>query len=243
MRRWLEERLGRIFPGMGLTPFWLTVVSTWALTLYYHHGSAGKAPVAWVDFFVDHTSVAVRDFHRHGWAHVTAFVLLMAIPLLLSRLFEGWKATDLGLRVRGAGPELLVAVAMWAVFIPVVWYFSGTPSFQKMYPRLRAAETDAEIFVLYQAYYLLKWTAWEFFFRGFMLFGFQRSMGSGAVLISTIPFALMHVGKPEMEMIASLAAGFILCLLALRSKSIWPGVILHSMVATTMDFFASSWWR
>ena len=35
----------------------------------------------------------------------------------------------------------------------------------------------------------------------------------------------------------------LLCFIALRSKSIWPGVLLHWLVASTMDFMASSWWR
>jgi membrane protease YdiL (CAAX protease family) len=44
-------------------------------------------------------------------------------------------------------------------------------------------------------------------------------------------------------MFSAFLAGLILCYIALRSKSIWPGVFLHSMVATTMDFFAAAWRR
>ena len=110
-------------------------------------------------------------------------------------------------------------------------------------PRLPEARADAGLFALYQALYLIKWTAWEFFFRGFLLFGFKRDLGSVAVLLSTVPFALMHVGKPEAEMASAVVGGLVLCWIALRSKSIWPGVVIHSLVATTMDFFASTWWQ
>jgi membrane protease YdiL (CAAX protease family) len=64
-------------------------------------------------------------------------------------------------------------------------------------------------------------------------------MGSRAVIVSTIPFVIMHFGKPQPEVYGSLAAGFILCWLALRSNSIWPGVLLHWLVATSMDVFAA----
>ena len=134
-------------------------------------------------------------------------------------------------------------LALWLIFVPVIWYFSSTPSFAAYYPRLKAARADAGLFFLYQAYYLVKWTAWEFFFRGFMLFGFRRDLGASAILISTIPFVIMHVGKPEAEVFSAFVGGMILCAIALKSRSIWPGVIIHSMVATTMDFFASTWWR
>ena len=33
----------------------------------------------------------------------------------------------------------------------------------------------------------------------------------------------------------------ILCWLALRGRSIWPGVAIHSAVATTMELFATEW--
>jgi membrane protease YdiL (CAAX protease family) len=89
----------------------------------------------------------------------------------------------------------------------------------------------------------VKWIAWEFFFRGFMLFGFGKDFLQRAVLVSTIPFVLMHYGKPELEMASALIAGLVLCFIALRSKSIWPGVLLHWLVAATMDFFAAQWWR
>ena len=61
--------------------------------------------------------------------------------------------------------------------------------------------------------------------------------------ILAIPFVLMHFGKPQAEVYSSVAAGFILGWLAWRSRSIWPGVILHWLVAASMDFFASRWWR
>ncbi len=53
----------------------------------------------------------------------------------------------------------------------------------------------------------------------------------------------MHIGKPEAEVLGAVVAGLVLCYLAMRSRSIWPGVLLHSLVASTMDFFASTWWR
>ena len=41
--------------------------------------------------------------------------------------------------------------------------------------------------------------AWEFFFRGWMLWAFGRKYGTAAIWLQIIPFALMHVYKPEIE--------------------------------------------
>ncbi|HEY8427413.1 MAG TPA: CPBP family intramembrane glutamic endopeptidase, partial [Sandaracinaceae bacterium] len=149
----------------------------------------------------------------------------------------------LGLGLRGAGRETFVAIALWAVMIPIVWAVHDTESFASTYPRFRPARDSMELYLLYEGFYLVKWIAWEFFFRGFLLFGYAKDCFSRAVLLSTIPFVLMHFGKPEAEVFGSLVAGLVLCYIAMRSKSIWPGVLLHWLVASTMDFFASVWWR
>ena len=39
-------------------------------------------------------------------------------------------------------------------------------------------------------------------------------------------------------MLASIVAGLALGMLALKSRSIWPGVIIHCTVAFCMDWFA-----
>ena len=239
----LEALLQRAFPGMGLRPLWITLLGLILLVLYYHHGMPRDAPSAFIEAATGWTGVQVPGFHKHGWAHLSAAVLLLGVPLLASRVFEGWRARDLGMVLKGTRREFLLVLVLWVAFVPVLWGVSHLEAFQRTYPRLQPAETDMVLFLAYQAFYLLKWTAWEFFFRGFLLFGYEKDFGSHAVLLSTLPFVLMHVGKPEPEMLGSIAAGLLLGWLALKSRSIWPGVFIHSMVATTMDFFASSWWQ
>ena len=80
-------------------------------------------------------------------------------------------------------------------------------------------------------------------FDGLFIHPFQKDFLSRAVLLSTLPFVVIHFGKPELESMGALLAGLILCFIALRGKSIWPGVLLHWLVATTLDFFASTWWH
>jgi membrane protease YdiL (CAAX protease family) len=239
----IDAFLERLYPGMGWRPLWLSALATWSFVLYYHHGQPRDAPVWFLDLGTRVTGIDVPGFHQHGWAHLAAVVLLFLIPMGICWAAEGWKPTELGFRVKGIRREFLLVVALWAAFIPVIWLASGAEAFQRTYPRLGAAETDASLFVAYQGFYLVKWAAWEFFFRGFILFGFKKDFGTKAVLVSCIPYALVHVGKPELEMFSAFLGGLVLCAIALKSKSIWPGVFLHSMVATTMDFFASTWWQ
>lgn len=243
MRRWIETRLDRVFPGMGWRPLYLTASATWLLVLYHHHGGNSEAPWWWIEGGQDLLGIEVVEFHQHLWSHAAAVVLLMIAPLLICWFGEGWSPRDLGFRIKGAGPEIAIVIGLWVLMIPVVYLVHTGDAFQRVYPRLDAADTSMELYLLFEGFYLVKWVAWEFFFRGFMLFGFQKDFMRRSVLISTIPFTLMHYGKPEVEMASAMIAGLVLCFIALRSKSIWPGVILHWLIASTMDFMASSWWR
>ena len=159
------------------------------------------------------------------------------------RLFAGWQLRDLGIRLPGSSREFILVLGLWVVFIPVVWLISDLPSFQHTYPQVPAVADSATLFWAHHGHHLLYWFAWKFFFRGLLLFGFERYIGSTAVLLSTFPFVVMHYGKPPLEMLSAIAAGFILCGIALRSRSILPGVLLHSLVALSMEFANSHWWR
>ena len=241
MRARLEAMWERIFPGMGLRPTYLTALSTWLLCLYWYNSSARRTPEFFIDGMRDLTGITEKGFHRHLYSHLLCLVLLMIVPLIFARVVDGMKLKDLGLGFRSAGREFVVVTVLYLLFVPVIFYFSTTAGFQKMYPRLALAEVDPTIFVLFHLAYLVKWTAWEFFFRGFMLFAFYKDMGTRAVLISTIPFTLAHYGKPDMETLSAVFAGFILCWLAIKGRSIWPGVFLHAAVAATMELFATRW--
>jgi uncharacterized protein len=244
MRDLFESIVHRFFPTMGWRPLYLTAAATWLLVLYHHHGAQHEAPTWFVDASTALLGLELLELHQHLWSHLSAVVLLLVAPLALCWAAEGWGPRELGFRVRGAGVETLVVLGMWAAMIPVVYLVhERSLSFQHTYPRLSAAEHSLELYLLFELFYLSKWIAWEFFFRGFMLFAFRRDFMDRAILVSTIPFTLMHYGKPELEMASAMIAGLILCFLALRSRSIWPGVLLHWLVASTMDFVASSFWR
>lgn len=243
MHERLTRLLHRYFPELELRAVGLSLLSALLLTVYHHQGSFSAMPPGFAQAVGDATGIRDLQFHQHNWSHLTAVLLLLLIPAWAARITPGLSLRELGLGVRGAGREMAVVLGMWAAFVPIIWLASTTQSFLRTYPRLKLAATDPKMYFLYEALYFVKWIAWEFFFRGFMLFGLRKDFGDKAVLLSTLPFVIMHVGKPEAEMLGAIAAGMILCAIALQSKSIWPGVVLHWLVASTMDFFAARWWR
>lgn len=78
--------------------------------------------------------------------------------------------------------------------------------------------------------------AWEFFYRGFLLFGVGRREGPlAAAIVQAFPFFLMHRSKPELEMASSFVGGVALGLFCWRARSFWPAFLLHWALNATMD--------
>ncbi len=84
---------------------------------------------------------------------------------------------------------------------------------------------------------------WEFFFRGFLLFGLQKSFLKtwGAVIVQALLFALLHwsyvpgASKPPVEVLSALPGGIILGILALRTRSFLYGFLAHWAISFTLD--------
>jgi membrane protease YdiL (CAAX protease family) len=80
----------------------------------------------------------------------------------------------------------------------------------------------------------------EFFFRGFLLLPLAGRFGWRAAVLSTVPYALLHAGKPPAEFVGSIPFGLWLSSLAVRSGSIMYGVVLHWILALAIDLLTAA---
>lgn len=179
----------------------------------------------------------------------SAFVFRTLLPFGLAFLLFRLRPSDLGLFAPG-NPHPPSVRRIWPVYLllyvavlPFVLHAAGTAPFLAKYPMCRAmigpgGEIDAFHFFLYEAAYLLIFVSGESFWRGFLLFGLERSLGLWSLVFMIVPYVTGHFGKPLPETLGALAAGTILAWLALKHRSVWLGVALHYAVALTMDLLA-----
>ena len=73
---------------------------------------------------------------------------------------------------------------------------------------------------------------WEFFFRGFILFTYARKLGPEALWLQAVPFALAHIGKPEVETLSTIFGGFVFGWVAYRTRSFVYPFLIHWFVAS-----------
>jgi len=170
------------------------------------------------------------------WASNVIFFYVVPPFILIKFVFKE-KFSAYGLSFKGAFKDTKVYLIMLCVMIPLVLYFSGTKSFQARYPfyDLREGESVYPNLFIWEIVYFIQFFALEFFFRGFMLHGTKQRFGFYSVFVMTIPYCMIHFGKPFPETIAAIIAGIVLGTLSLKSRSIWLGVAIHYSVAITMD--------
>lgn len=123
--------------------------------------------------------------------------------------------------------------------IILIWFVSATPAFAEKYPHLQSAKTDWGTLLIYETGMLLYMIAWEFIWRGFMLFGLEKKFGYYSVLIQMIPFVILHNGKPFLETFGAIFGGIALGILALRTRSIYYCIVIHIGVMYSIDLISS----
>lgn len=162
------------------------------------------------------------------------------VPALVIKFFFKENLSDYGLKWKGALKDYHLYIIMLMVMIPLVLYFSGTKSFQARYPFLNVKSGAAHSidFFKWELLYCLQFFALEFFFRGFVLHGLKKRMGFYSVFIMTIPYCMIHFGKPLQETLAAIIAGIVLGCLSLKSRSILLGCFIHMSVGLGMDIAA-----
>ncbi len=169
-----------------------------------------------------------------GW-RVIGYVL---IPVVVIACLPGEKLSDYHIGGRNFLRHLWIYAVMFVAFSPIVIIASMSDSFRDTYPFYRMANRSHVDLWGWESLYVIQFIALEFFFRGFLLQSLRRVIGANAIFVMVIPYCMIHYGKPMAETFGAIGAGLVLGTLAMRTRSIWGGVMIHVGVAISMDVLA-----
>lgn len=174
------------------------------------------------------------------WVFVSVFFYFV-VPAIWVRFVQGRKLSEIGLapKIEEGFWKLLVVCVV--VMLPLVYAMSLTASFAEKYPFLRFYSSDAplgSLLLAWELVYFLQFFGLEFFFRGFLVHSLKPTLGIYSIFVMTVPYTMIHFQKPMLETFAAIFAGIFLGWLSYRNGSIWLGLILHCVVAFSMDILA-----
>jgi membrane protease YdiL (CAAX protease family) len=168
------------------------------------------------------------DFPR-----ATDLIYYLLIPLAAGWVLFRDKPWDYGMRIGRWKSSIILTLVCLAGMALILYGVSKMPEFRSYYHK---SDIDWPELLLDKALYYF---AWEFLFRGYMLFGLEKSIGKSAIFVQTIPFVLLHLSKPFLETLACIPGGFIFGYVAYKTRSFLPCFIIHFGIYVMMISFVN----
>jgi hypothetical protein len=165
-------------------------------------------------------------------------IVLFLIPVLIIKSLFREKLKNYGINLKNLKGGMIVTLISAIIILPITYLVSLSSEFTNFYPMYSGLNENIKTFLLYESFLLLFLFAWEFIWRGFMLFGLETKFGWYAIFIQMIPFVILHNGKPVLETFSSIIGALLLGMLALRTRSMIYGFIIHAVIIISLDIYA-----
>ena len=189
------------------------------------------------------TILPMLDWYGHsffrGWTEspkpYDRVVLYFVIPVIVIWILFAEPLKNYGFQWGNWREGLLWVVGVCAVMAVILWFVARTPAMQAYY-ELRAPKELSRL--LWRT--AVDLFGWEFIWRGFMLFGLARVLGPGpAIFLQAVPFAFMHLNKPELETLTTIFGGAGFAFIAWRTESFVYPFFIHWFIASFTQMIAS----
>jgi membrane protease YdiL (CAAX protease family) len=192
----------------------LTIVSTIVLMLDNYH-SPILPWMKWISGW-DGSVFSIKILDRTLLYFIIPMFFILVVfrenPCHYGFTFGDWKA------------GIVISLGLIIVITPMLWLaVHGNVSMQNFYKPMAAGLPWRTLLDLF---------GWEFIFRGWLLFGYSAKFGPDALWLQAVPFALAHIGKPELETLSTIFGGFVLGWAAWKTKSFVYPLIIHWFITS-----------
>ena len=249
-----------LYLGLYATVYY---VSVWLWTYFHRRPDLWRSRQFWLRSGVALISYSVyAGFYAHVELSRTLFggevfvflyyclhnlqsVLTIVLPLyVFYRLADQrWRPSAFyGMAPKRKGMKLYAL--MLALMIPLITVASFQPDFLASYPTYHATNASTYFGVpdwvtafIYELCYGWDFVPTELLFRGFLVIGMSAAF-RGPILPMVVWYCAIHFGRPLGEAISSIFGGYLLGVLALSTRSIWGGLLIHIGIAWGMEIAA-----
>lgn len=174
----------------------------------------------------------VDHYHRlTAHKYLDRVILYLVIPLIFILFIFRENPRSYGLTLGDWKSGIVITLVGILLMAPIIWYLGTSDARMNGYYKSRVEGLPWTTF--------LDLIGWEFFFRGWILFGYARKFGPDALWLHAVPFALAHIGKPEIETLSTIFGGFAFGWVAWRTRSFLYPFLIHWFIATFIILVAA----
>lgn len=185
------------------------------------------------------TIVPMLDYYGHKITSTKAYDRLIwyfVIPMLVILLLFRESPAAYGFKIGKWQTGLAWVAGTCTAMAIVLWFLAQQPGMQEYYAQRTGQQSVWRIIYLNG----VEMFGWEFIWRGLMLFAFARVFGPGAaIFLQAVPFAFMHLEKPEVETLSTIFGGAGFGFIAWQSESFLYPWLIHWFIATFTMVIAS----
>ncbi len=170
---------------------------------------------------------------------ISAIFLFGLIPaILLVFLFRN-NPSSYGFEMKNSLVTLIVVIITAIITLSISWITSRSKENLATYPQIREKEWTISLLSLSAISWIAYLFAYEFMYRGFLLFSCYYAFGTWpAIFINISLYSLTHLVKNKREGIGAFFIGIILCSLVLYVGSLWVAFYIHVIMALSNEWFS-----
>jgi membrane protease YdiL (CAAX protease family) len=179
----------------------------------------------------------IIHLYRFPWRLIEIICLQAIVPLSLLYLVNmKLSPGEVGLTLGNRRKTLVTTAMLLSLAVAMSLIGLLFPSMTQYYPIWQTG-TDVTTgeFLYEETIIAIMMFCGEFFYRGLVLFTLAKRSFWGAILLQSLPYAFLHLGKPMIEVPYSLVAGIIFGWANLRSGSMLPSWITHFVGSALFD--------
>lgn len=160
-----------------------------------------------------------------------SILLYILIPIPITILLFKESPKSLGFTLGDWKTGLLLTLLGVLLMTPIIWYLGvKNPGMMNYY------SYSAEGLIWKKGLEIL---GWEYLFRGWILFSYAKRYGADALWIQAVPFAIAHIGKPDIETLSTIFGGFAFGWVAWRTGSFIYPFLIHWFIAALIVIISS----
>lgn len=188
MRNWSQARVS--ISSEAVERRWdnvLFVLSIGIIALLFAYNRQPYSFASWILH-------AAQPIYRSHEEYLLINCLFLLMPLIVLLPASGM----LSLYGTGAGNRWgwQAAGACYLLMLPLLWWASSRPDFQQTYPLYQMARYWPPALLYHVLTYTFYLWCWELFFRGILTSICWRRLGIAGIVLQSLAFMLLHVGKP-----------------------------------------------
>ena len=179
------------------------------------------------------TLLLVVDAYHHitPYKYLDRVILYLFIPMIVIVFVFRESPKEYGFTLGDWKAGLLITFAGITLMAPIIWLLGSNNASMNGYYNSLLANVPWATF--------LDLVGWEFFFRGWILFGYMRKFGPDALWLQAVPFTLAHIRKPEVETFSTIFGGFAFGWVAWRTRSFLYPLLIHWFIASFIILVAA----